>query len=197
MPAEFQYTPYTSETAKEIGKRVGISPIVLENYVWAYSGGLGRHFLKGIDMALSKYGVLKEPSAKLPTELADYPFLKGFIAREPIGMGSNPVERLYDMFDKADRAFNAVSKLRQERRGAEVEKYVKEHPEYGLRDVLYDFIYGKPKGNIPSISTLLKYRNQILYSDMTPQEKKKQLEAIDTAITTMAYKIVNSIRQEK
>ncbi|MGC2521478.1 MAG: LPD38 domain-containing protein [Stellaceae bacterium] len=103
---EYQYTPYTTEAAKALGKIVGAfpglrtasiaqdspiaggvaraltSPILLENYVRGWSGNLGVYALNLADAALRKSGELPDPT--LPTAtLADIPVVKAFVARYP------------------------------------------------------------------------------------------------------------------
>lgn len=102
---EYQYTPYTSETAKALGRIVGAfpgmtssavdqgavfgglaralsSPILIENYVRGWSGNLGNYALSIADLGLRKAGVLPDPP--LPTStLSDIPIIKAFAVRYP------------------------------------------------------------------------------------------------------------------
>jgi hypothetical protein len=88
---EYQYTEYTSETAKSLSKLIGhipsfktgtISPLVLDNWVQAWSGNLGKYAVSIMDQALYKSGAVKEP-VKPESSLADIPFIKAFVVRYP------------------------------------------------------------------------------------------------------------------
>jgi len=90
---EYQFTPYTTELSKAIGRNIGpwmgfrndpeppivggvsraiSSPILIENYVRGWTGGLGMYLLDFADWSLRKSGVLPDPV--LPTKtLADIP----------------------------------------------------------------------------------------------------------------------------
>lgn len=101
---EYQYAPYTTETAKAIGQALGAfpgigganlqqgmggavaraltSPILMENYLRAWTGNLGLYALQASDAGLRKAGVLPDPPQPAST-LADIPFVKAFIVRYP------------------------------------------------------------------------------------------------------------------
>ena len=103
---EYQYTPYTTEAAKAIGKIVGAfpgvratsinqdspvaggvaraltSPILIENYVRGWTGTLGNYVLSLGDLALKKLGIEPDPPQPSRT-LADIPVVKAFVARYP------------------------------------------------------------------------------------------------------------------
>lgn len=51
LPAEYQDNKYTTETAKKIGRVLGISPAKLEFGISGYTGGLGRQALQMLDLA--------------------------------------------------------------------------------------------------------------------------------------------------
>jgi hypothetical protein len=103
---EYQYTPYTTEATKALGKIIGAfpgvrnasispdspvaggiaraltSPILLENYIRGWSGNLGMYALATADTALRKAGVLPDP-VKPASTLADLPVIKAFVVRYP------------------------------------------------------------------------------------------------------------------
>jgi hypothetical protein len=102
---EMQYTPYTTELAKAMGRIVGSfpgmeragvdpgflggsvaraisSPILLENYLRGWTGTLGSYALTLADAGLRQAGVLPDPP--MPTRtLADIPFINAFMVRYP------------------------------------------------------------------------------------------------------------------
>jgi Large polyvalent protein associated domain 38 len=102
---EYQYTPYTTELTKALGRivasfpgvretsiepetlgggpaRAVTSPILIENYIRGWSGNLGMYALNTADLALRKAGVLPDPPKPAST-LADIPVIKAFVVRYP------------------------------------------------------------------------------------------------------------------
>ena len=89
---EDRYTIYSTELSKAIGRLIAMapgmkfssfaSPIIIENYIRQWSGGLGMYTLQIADKALRSTGALPDPP-KPDDTLADVPFIKGFIVRYP------------------------------------------------------------------------------------------------------------------
>lgn len=95
---DMQYTDYTSEVAKDISKTLGsheglditdVSPIIIDNYIREWTGALGGQVLRALDVPLGK-----EPT-KPGFDVADLPFVSGFVLRHP-GMSSQVVTDFYD-----------------------------------------------------------------------------------------------------
>lgn len=123
---EYQYTPYTTELAKSLGKIVGAfpgikdektdpgtlggvaravsSPILLENYLRAWTGNLGMYALQAADEGLRKAGVLPDPVYPSDT-MADVPFVKAFVMRYPT-MSSQAIQDFYDSYDRNKTYFD-------------------------------------------------------------------------------------------
>jgi hypothetical protein len=102
---EYQYTPYTTETAKALGQIVGAfpgveqarteqgiaggvaralsTPILMENYLRAWTGNLGMYALQLADTGLRKTGVVPDPPNMPASTLADIPFVRAFVVRSP------------------------------------------------------------------------------------------------------------------
>lgn len=102
---EYQYTPYTTELTKAVGRMIssfpGVrdkaiepealgtgpakaisSPILIENYIRGWSGTLGMYALNAADLALRKTGALPDPPKPAGT-LSDLPIIKAFVIRYP------------------------------------------------------------------------------------------------------------------
>ncbi len=112
---EYQYTDATTELTKAIAQAIaavpgvrevalqdtpmigGIAralstPVLLDNYLRAWTGGIGQHLRYLADAALRAQGILPDPPA--PTEtIADLPILKAFFVRHP--GSSQAVEDFY------------------------------------------------------------------------------------------------------
>lgn len=126
---EYQYTPYTTELTKSLGKIIGAfpgisqlkmqnsgfggtakalsSPILMENYLRAWTGTLGVYTLSAADAALRKTGALPDPVVPTPT-LADMPFIKGFVARYPSAT-TESIQSFYDQYAISKSYFDTYS----------------------------------------------------------------------------------------
>lgn len=132
MLPEYQYTPYTTETAKALGKIIGSfpglrdasldqgsamggvarslsSPILLENYLRAWSGNLGMYALQVADFGLRKAGVVPDPPQPAST-LADIPFVRAFVVRYPTA-SLQPVQDFQDDYTKNKTYFDTMMAL--------------------------------------------------------------------------------------
>lgn len=124
---EYQFTEYTTETAKKVGQllnalpgmqalaeqpdstffhgvtRALTSPILLENYLRAWTGGLGMYLLKTADAGLRAAKVLPDPVKPADT-LADMPVVKAFVVRYPQASSAS-IEEFYNKFAVADKHY--------------------------------------------------------------------------------------------
>jgi hypothetical protein len=113
---EYQYTPYTTELSKELGKIIGAfpgiselkldssgwggtaramtSPILMENYIRGWTGTLGNYALEAADLGLRKTGLLPDPPQPAKT-LADIPVIRAFIVRYPTATAES-IQNFYD-----------------------------------------------------------------------------------------------------
>lgn len=122
---EYQYTPYTSETAKQLGKMISYipgvkdvghgnetlsSPMVLENYIRAWTGGMGMYALQVADKGLAAAGITSPPP-KPASALSDMPVIRAFVVRYPSAASQN-IQDFYDNLDKATTRANTVASLK-------------------------------------------------------------------------------------
>lgn len=125
---EYQYTPYTNETAKALGHLLGAfpgmrsesledsmggsvaraltSPILLENYLRAWTGNMGMYALQVADAGLRKAGIVPDPPLPLST-LADIPFVRAFVVRYP-SASLQPIQDFYDAYGKNKQFFTTL-----------------------------------------------------------------------------------------
>jgi hypothetical protein len=116
MP-DTQYTEYTSETAKAVGKIVNElapynemgSPMILDNYIRSWGGALGQYAIQVVDEGLKKAKIV--PDNVDPTRtLSDLPFIRSFVTRFPQA-GANSVTDFYNTFEKTQKVVNSVDAL--------------------------------------------------------------------------------------
>ena len=119
MLPEYQYTEYNSELTKAIGHIVGTvpgvkdtsmaSPMVIDNYLRAWTGGLGNYALQIADAGLRKTGVLPDP-VKPESTLADIPVIKAFVVRYP-SASAESIQRFREDFGDREKAYNTMVQL--------------------------------------------------------------------------------------
>lgn len=116
---EYRYTEYTSELSKTLGSIVGqvpwvgatstASPIVIENYVRDWTGGLGAYALQAADYGLRKTGILPDPVLPAST-LSDIPIVKAFAVRYP-SASAESIQNFREEYVKRVQAYNTVKAL--------------------------------------------------------------------------------------
>jgi N12 class adenine-specific DNA methylase len=114
---KYQAQPYTTDTAKIIGSAIAkindktsfASPLVIENYIRDWTGGLGTHILAVIDMGLRASGITPAKNNPDPT-LADMPAIKGFVSRFP-SPNATSIQDFYDNYAAHKRASSTTKYL--------------------------------------------------------------------------------------
>jgi hypothetical protein len=176
---QYQAQPFTSETAKLIGAAIGkiyedtsfASPLVIENYIRAWTGGLGMYVLKIADQALKATGAVP-PKAEAPeSTLADMPVIKGFVSRFP-GSGANSIRDFYDNYDDVKRSDKTAKFLRKGGRSEEAGQYEAGNPIEGIHRAM-----GNQFKAIRDI-----YANK----EMTPRDKRQTIDGIYLQMIEMA-----------
>jgi Large polyvalent protein associated domain 38 len=139
---EYQYTPYTTETAKALGAMFGAfpgisslktndgplggtaralsSPMLLENYLRGWTGNLGLYALQVADLGLRKTGALPDPVEPAAT-LADIPVVKAFAVRYP-GTGAESIQQFEDAYDANKTAFDTWRRMASEGNAAALDR---------------------------------------------------------------------------
>lgn len=131
LTPELEYTPYTSETAKALGKMVrfvpGLShigppgkdarnatmdnPMIIDHYIKALGGTLGQYIVATADKALIASGVAQDP-IKPASHLSDMPFAKELFARE-VGLGDQRIASFMERTrtsDDVQKSFETLMK---------------------------------------------------------------------------------------
>jgi len=115
-----QFTEYTSETAKKlsnfilaaplinrlgkadfIGGQAMASPMIIDNYIYQWSGSVGRTAVSISDAALRNLGLAKDKQ-KVPKDWAESYFVKAFLARSP-KTDANSIELFKKKFERNNK----------------------------------------------------------------------------------------------
>jgi len=190
MLPEYQYTEYTTEAAKAIGQIMGAfpgmrdrsirdedtviggvaraltTPILVENYVRSWTGGLGMYTLQLADKALREAGALPDPVKSLDT-LADLPVIKAFVVRYP-SASAQSIQDFYDDYYAKKRVYDTKMALAKEGDLDAFERVQQIDPMAwdemaGIRDTITD----------QAKLIRLIYKNP----DMTPEDKRQIIDA--------------------
>lgn len=201
---EYQYTNYTSESAKFIGKALQYmlgdqnamtSPARIESLINNWTGTLGKYVLAAADKALIESGVMKDPVKPAPT-LADIPFIKAFVVRNP-SSGSEYIEDFYKNYEKAQKRLNTINKLTDPN---EIIKQIK---------ILSDQGFDTEKSNegidkltlAGEASVLQGYRQliQVIYQnpDIPPDEKRQIIDLSYQSMIDVAKNALDRINNVK
>jgi len=116
----YQFNPYTTETSKllsrtlaaMIGDHNAPSPIVIDNYIKGWTGGLGNYFMMALDKALIETGIIDDPIR--PTDsLTKIPGLRAFNLRDP-SMQSEFITDFYEEYNKYKKYKPTIEKLKKD-----------------------------------------------------------------------------------
>jgi hypothetical protein len=124
LPEE-QAGPLQGETARLLGKALGVSPRLVENTVRGYTGGLGEGALAFTDLVLERLGVEGSIEPRAPTERAPLvgPLISQFLVREPT-VSSKSVERFYRNWEQISAVQATVRRQISEGRGQDASNLV-------------------------------------------------------------------------
>ncbi len=190
--SELQYTEYTSETAKTLGKLIGMMPIardigadntklsspaVVDNYIRSWTGALGSYVVEVADKALMKTGVVDEYQKPTAT-LAEIPFIKAFVIRHP-SASVQSIQDFYKRNTEAEKVFKSIDFLTKSGDLEGVRK-ITDNEDYEEIMVKTDGI----KKALGQMSSAVKsiYANK----QMNKDEKRQQIDTIYYQMTEVA-----------
>lgn len=115
---------WTTETAKEIGKTLDVSPASVEHVVSSYGGTVGRNLLRASDTAQEAFGPPGRPSPE--RQPADLPVIGTFFGRTG-KLTSEPAARFYEYLKQAREARETMRILGQRGLADQAKNYLEEH----------------------------------------------------------------------
>lgn len=169
---KYQAQPFTSETAQILGNLISkinedtwfSSPIVIDNYIRQWTGGLGAHAISIVDKGLEAAGLTKDKIKPSPT-LADLPVIKGFVSRYP-SANSQSVQEFYDTYEHRKRAADTIKYLQKT---GEKETAAQERDNRAINTA---------ENMHKAMSNQFKFiRGVYLDKKMTPSEKRQIIDA--------------------
>jgi hypothetical protein len=198
---QYQYAPYTTETAKKIGgllaripgmkgsdlENLIVSPAKLENLIRGYTGGLGMWALRAANTSLGVAGVV--PTRVEPTKkLADYPLISAFAVRYPTA-DSESIQRFFDDYKEAETNLKTSKFL-----------FKKFEPKPAM-----EILSREDVARLVSIKTALTNAHKIVdavYENpkMTPEEKRRIIDQTYLNMSVMARagnKVLDKYKEAK
>ncbi len=180
--AQDQFQPYSSETAKQIGNFIKVSPLQIDHAINGYFASLGRYFVKGVDEIIK--GGQKSAGTYIPRPkgtLATAPVARAYFAMKPEGTLSNSVTELYRLLGKTTKERNHLEKMTKQYGGnsKEVVEFIKKNPEMA---------YYKQLSFTSKLISNARKQKMVIYNDpkMNPKEKRQKIDALDGMMTNLA-----------
>jgi len=197
----YQYTEYTTESAKQLSKMIAMvpgvgsekagdlsieSPIVLENYVRAWSGNVGMYALRIADQALIKSGAVPDPVRPADT-LADIPFVKAFVIRYPAASAQS-IQDFYEKYSKNSQTYETVRYLAKT---GDVENLEKEISDPAIAEKIT---------NLTGVKDALATQSQVIRlinknKEYTPDEKRQLIDGIYYGMIEIANTANTAMRE--
>lgn len=187
-----QYGPFTSETSKALGKVFNISPSKIDHLITGYGAGLARYALKLNDGILGEMGVLPKKPER-PKGLADYPVVRAFAVRDPMGFGSESVQNFYDALDEIERFSATEKKFKEQGRMDERRKYIRSHKvEFMVTRRKLDTEFRRARSDL---AALRKIRDKALDStELTATEKERVMSELNGLVMARIIPLLSKYR---
>ena len=181
---ELRSTPYTTELTKAIGRVMAeipgmrlsnyTSPIVIDNFVRQWSGGLGTYTMEILDKAARTAGIIPDP-IKPTTPFEQLPFVKAFTIRHPLASTSHSDE-FYSRYKEKSQIYASFKQLAEEGDFESAKRILAIDPSAmveltEMRQVIND------------MRTLVRVIPQL---PITPDEMRQQIDKALSAITAIA-----------
>jgi hypothetical protein len=169
FPSE-QYTPYTSETGKVIGKLTDTSPMIVDHLIRGYTGTIGTYLSAAVDGIVRN---VSDPKGAAPTvPITEMPLMRRFFAREaPGGLKSE----VYELSNELSMTIGALEDMQEAGRSEEAKAFIAE------RRTLFD--KEKDIKNLRKrVDKARKEIKEIVASDLDREEKRKRKQEIENYI---------------
>jgi len=181
LTPEAQYRENTSEIAKMFGAAVGASPVKIEALVQGYTGTMGLAFLQAISTPFSSEG----SPEKTMRRLSETPVVgSAFQPNDAGGIINSAYEKMNNFSQVAD-TINAYIERGEFAKAKELME--KRSSEYLMSEMSSDFT--------SQMRELSQYERAIRASDLTPEEKRQQLDDVRKTKIALAEMVRSAANQ--
>ena len=177
----YQYNPYTTETSKLISRSImalfgdnpnyTASPLIIENWIRGWTGGLGNYLLMALDKALVTSGVIDDP-IKPKDSLTKIPGIRAFNLRDP-SIQSEFITDFYTQYNQVKKFRGTIDFLVKTNDKKEAKKVAQQIEKVKIKQVVLE----RNKKTIDEVTGGIRKIHNM--KDLNPQEKQ---EAIDKLI---------------
>lgn len=186
LPAELQFGPTTSASARILGKWLHMSPAILENYIGGYFGGLGRQTSRG-------YGLVALAQERAPApHPSDIPGIRAFFSRVP-GGSTTDIDRFYSKKERIDRVYHGVKELQRLGQFDAAAERMERNAEL----LMWRPLYEKAAEIMNKLRKQVYELQDIAYSGpLTPRQRRLQIDELRRILNDVAES-VNEMRSDK
>ncbi|MDY0388321.1 MAG: LPD38 domain-containing protein, partial [Methanolobus sp.] len=136
-----QYSEYTTETAKAIGKIMNVSPRIIENTIFGYGAGLAKYGLDITDIVLEAANLVEEKVIP-KTQIEDLPIIKGFMFTAYRNASS--ISDLYDLREELTQKVTTPGVVVDPQDKAELSRVSKVTSQISEIRKKINLVYGSP-----------------------------------------------------
>jgi hypothetical protein len=123
LPTAQQYSNYTSELAKILGKAGVIAPVNIDHLIRGYFGTTGGLGLAATSWAINGGKDIPAPEKTMQDALATFPGLSAFFYRE---YGSAAKNDFYELRTEVDKAMNGFNRMKKRGQVEEAKEFMEE-----------------------------------------------------------------------
>jgi hypothetical protein len=161
---EYRFRDNTSELAKGIGQLTGTSPLKIENLIRGYTGSMGTALAQSLNFAMPTEGTPDKAAKRLSDAAVIGPLFQPNDAGGIIGA-------TYDRVTEIQQVQKTYNDMMQQGRAAEARAFMQERSEELAKAAI--------AGNVQQqLGSITKAMNAIKASNMTPEEKREQVDKL-------------------
>ena len=173
---------FNSETSKWLGEKLNMSPAKIDHTISSLLGTSGKYLTDAGDLMINS--VREFNNEKTPVRvktLADAPFLRGFVLRDPVGYQAVSTNEFFENYKAVSEKHASYNKLVKSGDREAARQYKEK---YGLELRAYKRLNNTKK----QISDIGKQMDKI-YADkkLTNKEKQERLQSLAKRISDMAF----------
>lgn len=173
LKPEERFNTYTSETAKMIGKQLGISPAIIDNTMQSTLGGGGKYVTDAGDYLINSLRSVKgEQIPEKPAGYQNYPITRRFTSQTPSGFRAEQTRVFLENFQGVSQVKDGIKQYE----GEEKSKYLEDNANNIAA-------YNSMKGFNDRISALSKRVKTITVDpNMSGEDKKNAIQDLEKQI---------------
>ena len=174
--AENRFRDNTSETAKQLGKAFGVSPIKVDNLIRGYTGGMGVALAQSLSFAMPTTGTPEQAAKRLSDAAVIGPL---FQPADAGGIVNATYERVNELL-QYKKTFDDMVK---DGRMADAKAFLQEHS----NELAASSVAGNAQQQLGKITQAI---NAVKASGLSPEQKREQLDNLQS----IRIKIASAMR---